>query len=323
MNLRLLMSTIIFYILSVSVAQGECRIIPAAFKDNKQFEMATGFLCRYVELISLPSAEKNAEIISRIKDDGFKYRKGSDQKLLEVPSDADFSIDFNHGVYSAVWLKDGVVLVECEFPAKVGLMKLENKKGLELMMIEKLRSKKGGSSPKEIPAAHEKDLSKLPFSKFYVKDGGIFITSDLANRIIFERIKGKTGSCRMLHDLAAYPVETISNVLISGYDPMNISVAMTVNQYGLEKTQLTTDIATLHDIFSDEGCMPFWGIKEQTGNGIKGIYLWKNDMGGYCHVLSLDVPVSELTSGGVVRATLHAYVRLDNLKNLFEEYSDI
>lgn len=322
MRLISVAATIVFYILSVVNTQGECRIIPSSFLENKQFGMAADFLCRYVDLISGPETEKSIDIIRRIKDDGFTYTKGNDRDLQALTADIDFSINFEDGIYTAEWAKNGTLMVACKFPAKVGLMKLENKKGLEWMMIDKLKSNSYSGAGKDLPTALKKEVNKLPFTDFYVKEGGSYVTPDLANRVIYEAAKSKSGRCRMLHDMERYPVESLSNMLITGYDPMNMTVTLTVSQYGNEQTKLTTGISAIHGIFSEEGCVPYWGVKKQSGDKVSGVYLWKNDMGGYCHVISLDVPLSSLSSGGEITATLHAYVRLDNLKNLFEENID-
>lgn len=323
MRLSHLTATFAFLILPAIKSQGECRIIPPSFLENREFGMAASFLSRYVDLISGPQTEKSADIIRRIKDDGFSYTKGNDNTLISLTADNDFSINFEDGIYYAEWGKDSRVEVACKFPAKVGLMKLENKIGLESMIIEKFRASSISGVSIDLPTASEKEVSKLPFSDFYIKDGGCYVTPQLANKVIFESAKNRAGTYRMLHDLDKYPLESLSNMLITGYDPKNMPVEMTVNQYGNEQTKLTTGISAIHGIFSEEGCVPYWGVKKQSGDMVSGVYLWKNDMGGYCHVISIDAPLSNLASGGEITATLHAYVRLDNLKNLFEENIDI
>ncbi len=298
-------------------------IVPESMLEDRQFGMATNFLQRYSQLLSTPDSEEKSDRIRRVKEDGFKYSKGNDRSFMAIPEDADFSIDFNKGVYTASWTKDGKTLVECSFPAKVGLMKIEDKKGLELLMIEKFRAQTSSAGDVPIPTATIKEVSKLPFSDFYIKSNDSFITSNLSNQIVFLPSKEAIDKFEMVYDPGIYPVETISNMMMTGYSKENLGIDLKIKQYGYEATDVATTLATLYDIFSEEGCDPYWGIKETTGEMVKGLYIWKNDMGGYCHVVSMEVPLEALSSKDNAKATLHCYVRLDNLKSLFADYPQL
>ena len=181
-------------------------IVPDSMLEDRQFGMAAGFLQRYLQLLSTPDSEEKSDRIRRVKEDGFKYSKGNDRSFMAIPEDADFSIDFNKGVYTVSWSKEGKTLVECNFPAKVGLMKIENKMGLELLMIEKFRAQTSSADDMPIPTATIKEVSKLPFSDFYIKSNDIFIRSDLSNRIIFQPSKEMIDRLEMVYDPGRFPV---------------------------------------------------------------------------------------------------------------------
>lgn len=298
-------------------------IVPDSMLEDRQFGMATNFLQRYQQLLSTPDSEEKSDRIRRVKEDGFKYTKGNDRSFMAIPEDADFSIDFNKGVYTASWSTEGKTLVECNFPAKVGLMKIEDKKGLELLMIEKFRGRTSSADDIPLPTATIKEVSKLPFSDFYIKSNDTFITSNLSNQIIYLPSKEAIDKFEMVYDSGKFPVETISNIMMTGYSKDNLGIDLKIKQYGYGATDVPTTLSTLYDIFSEEGCDPYWGLKETTGDVVKGLYIWKNDMGGYCHVVSMEVPLEALSSKCNAKATLHCYVRLDNLKSLFADYPEL
>ena len=322
MKARKLFILILFGLLTaLGVRSGN--IIPDELLGDPKFGMAARFLNRYSYLLSLPDTEEKEDRIRRVKDDGFSYEKGNDAAFLAIPEGSDFSIDFNKGVYAAQWSVGDKVMVACRFPAKVGLMKQENKKDLELLLIDRFRSAPVSDIKQSIPSATDKDVRKIPFSDFYVRNGDSFISSKLANHTVFLPKDGDKGSFILVFDPGKYPVETVSNMFLTGYSPSRIPIELQIKQYGYASTSVDTGLAELFSIFSEEGCSPYWGLKENVGENVKGLYLWKNDMGGYCHVVSVDMPLSAISEGGKVNATLHCYVRLDNLKSLFDEYPEL
>lgn len=314
---------IIMLALSYSLPSSAKGIIPDFMLEDRRFSMATNFLQRYFQLLSMPDSEEKSDRIRRIKEDGFKYSKGNDQSFMAIPEDADFSIDFNKGVYSAIWDSKGNTLVACTFPAKVGLMKIENKKGLELLMIEKFRNHCSSGNLTTLPTAKENEVSKLPYSDFYVKYGTSFISSELSNKTLFIISEANNSTYEMVNDAGKYPIETISNIMLTGYSKVDIDIDLKIKQYGYGSTDVSTHLSDLYDILAEEGCEPFWGLKETSGDTVKGLYLWKNDMGGYCHVISIEIPMAALSSKSKAKAILQCYVRLDNLKSLFADYPDL
>lgn len=322
MKLRNLILTLMLGLLSALSVQGGRRIVPESLLTDRQFGMAANFLQLYFELLSQPLTEENEDKIRRMKDDGFTYSQGNDSKMRALTDDSDFFIDFDNGIYSACWEKDGNVLVECEFPAKIGLMRLENKKELENHIIKSFSTHTDTPPIQPLPSASMETLTAVPFSDFYVMDIGSFLTPELSHKIIYLPSEEDNTMCVMVFDAGKYPLESISNMLLTGYSENQVPVNLTVNRYGYDSTSVSTSLAKLYDIFSEEGCVPYWGVKEQKDNQVKGIYLWKNDMGGYCHLVSLEMPLSTLSSETGIKATLHSYLRLDNVKSLFAEFPE-
>ncbi|MBD5355897.1 MAG: hypothetical protein HDR88_02690 [Bacteroides sp.] len=322
MKSRIIILTLMLGILSVVSVQGGRRIVPETLLSDRQFGMAANFLQHYFNLLSQPLTEENEDIIRRIKDDGFTYSKGNDIKMRDLTEDADFFIDFDNGAYSACWEKEGSPIVVCEFPAKIGLMRLENKKELENHIIEMFRTASANPTSTSRPTTSIESVTAMPFSDFYVKDIGSFITPDLTHKIVYLPSEVNNRECELVCDPGKYPLESLSNMLLTGYSEKNVPIDLTIRQYGYNSTPIVTSLAKLYDIFSEEGCIPYWGVKEHAGDKVKGIYVWKNDMGGYCHLVSLEVPLSALSTEGKLKATLHSYLRLDNLKSLFADFSE-
>lgn len=63
-----------------------------------------------------------------------------------------------------------------------------------------------------------------------------------------------------------------------------------------------------------EGCKLFFGIKSRTPNEIQGTLFCPNFSGGYCHMMSVEIPMTTIDQGkGVVKGRLYVYVPLHNI----------
>lgn len=63
-----------------------------------------------------------------------------------------------------------------------------------------------------------------------------------------------------------------------------------------------------------EGCQLYFGVKSRTSKTIRGTLFCPNPSGGYCHMMSVEIPVEMFDKGkGVVVGRLYAYVPLHNI----------
>ena len=300
---------------------GEQRVVPAEVAENDDFKYAVSFLERYKSLISGPQDESIKDSIRRVKEDGFRYIIGNDNIFRNLSGNEDFSISFSDGVYKTGWSTDGAIKVACTFPANIGLLTFSNKIELEENFLSRLKGLQGKESSISRPVRLKKDLKPVILSDFFVDDKGFYITPRLRHQLIFSSVDNE--KCELLIDTVRYQLESLANMMLSGFSDSPKQISLKISQYGYKFHTLDLDFAQLFDALSSEGCTPYWGIDTYDGKTVKGLYIWLNPSGGYAHLLSVTVPIGILSNPEKIDAKLHCYLRLDNLKSMFEEYPEI
>lgn len=308
------------FVLLALNARGERLVVPAEVAEMPEYTLAAGFLREYVGLLNSPKSDEISDKIRRTKEDGFRYVVGSDAQLARLTGAEEFAISFANDSYSASWSKGDATVAACEFPAKIGLLMFSNKIELEDSLISNLSAAQNNSLQRPLPQELTKNMEKVSCSNFYVMDRGYYITPLLSNRTVYLPTPDDDSRASLLIDTNHYKLESIANVMLSGYSPCPLDVTVKVSRYGYKSQKITLPFAALYDVLSANGSSPYWGVESFDGQVIKGLYVWTNPYGGYNHLLSVVVPVSALSEPTAIEASLHCFIRTDNLKSLFEEY---
>lgn len=318
-------SILLLIILSPYLVCGKESVVPTDISSNPDFRLVSNFLIKYYELLHRNQTLETSDSLRRIKEDGFKYIIGNDIKLRNLSGKENFSIIFSNNEYDVTWSNEEKPVVNCVIPANIGLLTFANKIELEDSMIESLqnaatRSQYSASRPVE----SLDNLTKVTLSDYYVKDRGFYLTPRLRNQLVYSSISnGSAKNCSLLIDNDRYRLESIANVLLSGYTPFPLDVQVSVKQYGSKMQTINLPFPSLYEILSENNSTPYWGVETFDGVTVSGVYIWTNRYGGYNHLLSLSIPVSILSKPSTMTATLYCYIRTDNLKSLFEEYHNL
>lgn len=305
------------------ICQGEQSVVPQNIIDNNDFRQAAAFIERYRSFLSEQPSERRDNALRRAKEDGFEYIAGNDNVMAGLTGNEDFSIIFENGTYLASWSQNGSEIVTCSFPANIFLMSFSDKIGLETKMIEDLQRLSTKRIAINRPKRKKADLKPVSLSEFHIEDKGFYITPRLKHQIVFCPLKESDDSCVMLTDSKKYLFESIANMMISGYSDKEHKINLRIDRYGYSGSKTDISLATLVDYLSKEGCVPFWGIDSYDNKTIKGIYVWINRPGGYAHMMSVSMDANALEKNTDIKAKMHCFIRLDNLKTLFEEYTDL
>lgn len=301
--------------------RGECHIIPQEIRQNKDYALACSFIEHYVDMVKSKDCKQDS--LRRIREDGFKYLSGNDNSILLISKDCDFSISHSDSEYTVQWSKNDKPEVIVSFPANIELLTFSNKIDLEERMINRLREKSRADGVKELPKSDISELQKIDYSDLYYSGGGFFISPQLCNRLIFAPNPESDNECSLLIDSAKYPLETLSNMMMSGYTPNPLPMSISLSRYGYRIKDIEIDFSTFCNLLSEEGCTPYWGIDKYDGQMVDGVYLWINRAGGYAHVLTVKIPITAIQTSQEIEARMHCYIRLDNVKNLFEEHTQL
>lgn len=319
MKLRFSIAALLTFF-SLHLSWGEGWLLQNESLINNDFRYAMSFLERYRKLLNSSPSEAVADTIRRVKEDGLKFKVGKDKDFQKLTGDEDFSISLTDGIYNAEWSKDNKIKVACTFPANIGLLTYSNKIELEKRMASKIENIKDSLGFPKLVLISKNKLNPVKYSDLFINDKGFYITPRLRNLLVYENSEFED-SCQLLTTHSGiYLLESVQNMMLTGCWPAPITVNLTLSEYGYKKSKFHKPLSAIYDIFESEGSVPYWGIESFNGNIIKGVYVWKNEPGGFNHVLSVEIPIGILEKGGDINATLFCYIRTDNLKYLFEEF---
>lgn len=308
------------YIFSTSLVWGRQTVVPDHMRDSGDFKLASEFLLHYYDLLGRAGNEMVADTLRQTKERGLKYNIGNDSRFKSLTGDEDLSLSLTDGLYSAQWSRNGKLFIDCSFPSRIDLLTFTNKIELEDKMLSKLKCLVIERTVGSVPQENRSNLKKIDYSPFYVRDWGYYITPRLSHQVVYQSLDSLSDNFEMLVDSPKFTLECISNYMLTGYSPEPITINLSLDRYGYQTSDIYIDFENLFGILSSEGSVPYWGVDEYDGDRIKGLYVWLNRPGGYAHVITLDIPVKALSTSSDANAKMHSYVRLDNLKSLFEEF---
>ena len=295
-------------------------IVPSPLKEHKDFSIASKFIEHYYALLKQARTEAVEDTLRQIRENGVKYTVGNETKWASMKGDEEFNLRLTDGLYSACWSRGGKEIVAFSFPARIDLLTMSNKIRLEEMMLARLRNPVRSEQSNKKPTVQTSCLREVPFSTFHVYDAGFFITPRLTHQVIYQPLDSISSLSELLTDSSVYSLECISNILLTGYSAYPITVKVNFDQYGGQSSSVNLGFTELYEILSSEGSVPYWGVDNCDGRDVKGLYVWLNNAGGFAHVLSLELPMTAMSAPSEAKAKIYCYIRLDNLKSLFEEY---
>lgn len=318
-NLIILLSFCVLVAVGAA-ADSTSRVVPQKFDEVKSMGLAIDFLNKYAEYLRAPKSEANSNIIRRTKEDGFKYIKGNDAAFEKLSPDLDFNISFQNGVYNASWEDGGKTLVKVSFPANITLLTFCDKKELEKKMAHDLSNLPSNFRHPSIPEVPVSKLRPISHSDMLVLDKGYFISPRLQNLTVYTK-DNSNSMCRLfVAKSGPYIMEAIQNMMLTGYSSNPVYLNLDLVEYGYKASKHSKPLDAVFNMFAAEGSVPYWGWETSETNNIKGLYVWKNEEGGFVHFLTLSIPSNIMEKGGEIKGRLRCYVRLDNVKSLFEEY---
>lgn len=110
------------------------------------------------------------------------------------------------------------------------------------------------------------------------------------------------------------PYWSAANIMLSPLMLGDYQLDCKLDMYGYRNSGFEMDMHQWVAQTLAEGCKLFFGIKSRTADSIKGTLLCPNFSGGYCHMMSVEIPVESFDKReGVVKGRLYVYVPLHNI----------
>lgn len=290
-------------------------------QTNDKFKLATDFLEKYKKLLQATPTDSISNLLRQTKESGFKFLEGNERVFRSLNEFTEYTINFSEEIYTVSWGVDGKTVLKCQFPANYGMMTFSNKIDIEKSMASRL-TKIAQNPIGESKISVVKDImTPVEYSDLYVMDRGFYITPRLRNLTVFtENPEASDSCCLLMESGGRYLLESIQNMMLTGRWNYPVNINLNLSEYGYKNSHFTKPLLGVYEMLEEEGSIPYWGLEAFDGKTVKGILIWRNEYGGFNHVLPIEFPVEILKEGGNINATMFCYVRTDNLKSLFEEF---
>lgn len=213
--------------------------------------------------------------------------------------------------YRVTWSRNGKEVLRVTFDIDCQMLLGCNSIELEERFIKRLKRYE----------SHDYEIKKWKFPKHtnvYVAAGDTFLIKEMRNELFYER--SKTG-WHLTND-KEHVTKSLNNMLLSMEYDGNPQLELTLDKFGYVSETISLPYKNWLQMCLDDGCTPFFGIKERTDSHYKGTILMANPKCGYVHLLSVDIPIDTIKNygNGKIYGRLYVYNPMHNLsKDYFKQ----
>lgn len=268
------------------------------------------FIERYfLELSQLPPSS----VKQRLQMDDVILENGLLEDFVSMAQGAEVtlqSLEFTQ--YRAVW-KNGARTLVMLFPMDYQLISGCNAIELEknyLRNILRYRPKGRTTMAPDVPVGYDKE--------FFLQAGGTYLAESVRHDLYY-RMHG--GKWELFCD-PKKPEWSAFNLALSpvpvGGRESGWTLQLELDQYGYQSTPVSVPMSRWVAFCEDGDGTPYFTVKETSGSGVKGVVFVPNERGGYCHMLSIEIPMKAMEEGtGIITGRLYVYVPLHNIDKDF------
>lgn len=287
------------------VAHVGLRIFSEEFRKNN-YRPVCDFVERYLLELSMqtPDGQK-----LRMKNDDVFLMNGEVEEFLDLDeTDAVTFKLLDYKAYHVEWLHKGKSLT-MDFPMDYQLISgcdiIELEKNY-LKNITRYQSRGGVAILPDVPADYEKE--------YFMQEGGSYQITSVRHDLYYHK---KDGVWRLLCDVrkpewSAFNL-ALSSVAVGGKSE-SFMLDMRLDRYGYQTSSVALPMDRWVAYNEEEGGKPYFVVKSVDDSAVKGLVLFPNERGGYCHVMSVEIPVDAIGRGeGTIKGRLFVYVPLHNV----------
>ena len=287
---------------------GEVEHIGLALFPQQMVEMAPSPVYDFLErnLLERQLPNLDGELKHKLSGEHVTFVVGNASTVLAFNGTENFSeerVDLKH--YRVTWTRGGIEVLKISFDMDYELLSGCNSIELEQRFVSQLKRYTETTSIGDV------DLFPDNASVF-VAQGDSFLIREMRNDLYFER----DADGWHLTDQSEATSKTLSNMMLSPQFRQNPTLQLTVDKYGYETEQVTVPYHNLLNKCIDDGCTPYFGIKEREDDGTyTGTLMLVNRTAGYVHMLSARIPSETLANKGNGQLTgrLYLYIPMHNV----------
>ena len=256
------------------------------------------FLERYFLQLKYPPTVKSAA--NMLHDDQFRFLQGTIAVVDNLRITDDFSFSNDNHRYTAIWSREGKVLLSVSFPVEYELISGENKIEAEENLLADIKKVKVSKS------------NALPLNP--QNNGDNYINDCFSNRLYFQQDQ--------LISSNQHPAETLANLMLTTQARGQYDIKFIQISYGFKKKEFQVPLRQWITYCKQTGCQLYFGIEDINDNGdINAVVLAVNQAENYNHVLTVSTSADILkTQKGTIDARLYPFVPTHNVMNMFANY---
>ena len=286
------------------------KIFDNAIVEAYESKAILNFIERYVLELDLRLDGRTPA--DRMNLDKVVCSQGSINMFAKIKTDTPFTLEERERrMYRLKWSLKGKDLC-LTIPADYQLLLGANAIELEDIFENEVKRTVSRSADDIIDELGRVDVSKD--GNFLVAQSDKYLSEMIRSDIYLIENNGKI---EPLID-ARNPLQSIRNIMLTGFFYKDIPLSMTLNRYGYKssKSDITLQQFVTHCL--NDGCKLYFGVKERTEYCVKGTLFALNKANAYNHMLSVEFPVSVLNEGsGSVKGTAYVYIPLQNITEIF------
>lgn len=291
---------------------GEIEHIGLALFPKEMTELAPSPVYDFLErdLLERQLPNLDGELKHKLQSEHLTFVVGNANTAFSFNGTENFSeerVDLKK--YRVTWTRNGREVLKISFDMDIEMLTGCNAIELEEQFLRRLKRHQMTETADEI------DLFPAQ-AKTYVAQGDSFLIREMRNDLFFEN--DKTGW--HLSDNAEAPTTTLSNMMLSAQFRGNPTLQLTIDKYGYTAEKGTVPYKSLLNMAVEDGCTPYFGIKERKDDGTyTGTLMLVNRRGGYVHMLSAIVPAATLANkgNGNITGRLYVYIPMHNVSDKF------
>lgn len=253
---------------------------------------------------------KGTDAMVRLDLDRVNFIQGSAESVFDLTGDEKFVLSrLGTKAYAVEWSQGEQTKLSFSFEMNFQLMS-----GCSLIELEQ-------SYLYRLNRFHAKQLSEafdsvlFPDSAtYYVKRGDFFIIDKIRNDCYYRKI----GNDWHLIIDSSQPMHSIANIVQNSEVAKGYQLHLTLDRYGYRSSRDTVCFADWLEYCRNEGCRPYFGMKQKRGSNYEGTVFMVNETCGYLHMLSMVFPSDALVDQkGVIVGRLFVYVPIHNVTEKF------
>lgn len=264
------------------------------------------FLERY--LLARVATPSRSEDGIKMQWDKVHFNIGSAATALKLDTTAAFSNEYiDLHAYRVSWTFEDKKMLEISFDMNYQLMMGCDAVELEHRFIRHLNR----FQPHAININKSRQLP-IEGTEYTLADS--YYMSPMVRNDIYYTRKSKKKTWTLVND-AARAIKTINNWMVATDSENELPLEVTVDKYGYEIDSLHTSYRVWQQLCMEEGCQPYYGLKNKKDGVYAGTVFMVNRKGGYVHLLSINIPETIFKEKKTVQSTarMYAYIPLFNV----------